>query len=336
MAAYYTLQVARRDWRLFQRYIRRHRLPEDLVTWELLAKSSPELEEVWKELYSILRDGGYTLWPTASNGVSSSPGQVRNDPLSRAARAREGHGVIIRVIVVKEEGHKHIRILRKIATGEVSLCSDNHTLPLFGELELEDIIFGIFPKVNGIVKGADGTWATNSVGDIIDMLMQMLEALVFIHRMNIAHCDAFCDNFAIQWQPESLKKMKNSPCRPRVYLTNFEYAVEFSPDWPARHRILRGPPQKNSFRNDKPYTRPAPTEVTSLRLYNPFKLDVWQVGNAFSNITTTIGPIDAILMRMVADTAVRESAQKTLDRLTTVVHSMTAESLLFPPITLTN
>jgi hypothetical protein len=95
----------------------------------------------------------------------------------RAARTRDGLDVIIRVIVIGNEGHDHLKILRTIATGENSLLSTNHTLPMFMELQFEDIVFGIFPKVGAQVMEAFGfrVWPNNSIGDIIDMLMQMLE-----------------------------------------------------------------------------------------------------------------------------------------------------------------
>ena len=95
--------------------------------------------------------------------------------LARPARTRDGLDVVIRVIVIGDEGRNHLKILRTIATGEKSMFSNNHTLPMFQEFQFEDIIFGIFPKVGGELLSAYGFWAKNSVGDIIEMLMQMLE-----------------------------------------------------------------------------------------------------------------------------------------------------------------
>jgi len=46
---------------------------------------------------------------------------------------------------------------------------------MFSEFEFEDIIFGVFPKVGSDVFQAYGFWAKNSVGDIVQMLLQMLE-----------------------------------------------------------------------------------------------------------------------------------------------------------------
>ena len=101
--------------------------------------------------------------------------------LSRAGRTRDGLDVVIRVVVIGNEGHDHLKILRKIATGENSLLSNNHVLPMVAEFQFEDIIFGIFPKVGGDMRGMYGLWAKNSVGDIIEMLMQMLEVSFTFH-----------------------------------------------------------------------------------------------------------------------------------------------------------
>lgn len=46
---------------------------------------------------------------------------------------------------------------------------------MLAEFQFEDITFGIFPKVGGSVQHAYGCWTKNSVGDNIEMLMQMLE-----------------------------------------------------------------------------------------------------------------------------------------------------------------
>jgi len=59
--------------------------------------------------------------------------------------------------------------------GEKSLFDNNHTLPMFAEFEFEDIVFGVFPKVGSEVLLAYGSWARNSVGDVVEMLVQMLE-----------------------------------------------------------------------------------------------------------------------------------------------------------------
>jgi hypothetical protein len=63
--------------------------------------------------------------------------------------------------------------------------STNHTLPMIIEFQFEDIIFGIFPLVGGEMCYAFGFWPNNSVGDIIDMQMQMLEVDFTYYRPSI-------------------------------------------------------------------------------------------------------------------------------------------------------
>ena len=46
---------------------------------------------------------------------------------------------------------------------------------MFMEVQFEDIVFGIFPKVGAEALYAFGYWPKNSVGDIVDILLQMLE-----------------------------------------------------------------------------------------------------------------------------------------------------------------
>jgi hypothetical protein len=114
------------------------------------------------------------------------PDFYKKNGLARPARTRDGLDVVIRVIVMGDEGYDHLKILRTIATGEKSLFSNNHALPMFQEFQFEDIIFGIFPKVGGEMKYAYRYWAKNSVGDIIEMLMQMLEVSFTFHIMPLS------------------------------------------------------------------------------------------------------------------------------------------------------
>lgn len=82
--------------------------------------------------------------------------------------------MILRVLKVGEEGRQHLEILRFLARGPQSLLSTNHTLPLLQEIEVVDITFGVFPYAGGVVREAYDYWAKNSVGDLVDMVLQML------------------------------------------------------------------------------------------------------------------------------------------------------------------
>ena len=62
-----------------------------------------------------------------------------------------------------------------MAQGPQSLFSENHMLQMLEEVQFDDITFGIFPRVGSSLSEAYGRWAQNSVGDVLDMLMQALE-----------------------------------------------------------------------------------------------------------------------------------------------------------------
>ena len=94
------------------------------------------------------------------------------NPLIRALRSHEGQDVVMRVIVVGDNGRKHLDILRELATAPEALISVNHTLPMIREVQFGHITFGVFPLVGYTL---DVSWANDSVGDILDMLLQALE-----------------------------------------------------------------------------------------------------------------------------------------------------------------
>jgi len=75
--------------------------------------------------------------------------------------------------------------------------------------------------------------------------------------------------------------MTISSTRPRVYLTDFEVAVEFPLECPLSEQVCTGLTINGSVPVEK-YCRHHAPEFVSHKPYNPFKLDVWQVGVSFS------------------------------------------------------
>jgi hypothetical protein len=77
--------------------------------------------------------------------------------------------------------------------------------------------------------------------------------------------------------------MKISFTRPRVYLIDFEVAIQFPAECPETERVSMGLPLGGSFTDPEKYGRPHAPECTSGIAYSPFKLDVWQLGISFSD-----------------------------------------------------
>ena len=106
--------------------------------------------------------------------TSSLTLQFKN-PLTRASQTAHGQPVVIRVMATQDEGHEYLSIIRKVSTSPLTLLCNNHCLPLLREFALEDIIFGVFPKTGELLENAWFAWTKNSVGDILDMFLQILE-----------------------------------------------------------------------------------------------------------------------------------------------------------------
>ncbi|KAF9538438.1 hypothetical protein CPC08DRAFT_717565 [Agrocybe pediades] len=327
---------------------------------------------VWGMLEEIIRDHGYELWPRIGNSTCASdrflvddekfpemekpsgyafvhperdstdddPGSMQRlcvmdylNDLSRPATSKSGFDVVIRVMVIKDDGREQLDIIRRAATGTASFWSNNHCLPMIDEIVFDDIVLGVFPKVGGLFRHSYDAWAKDSVGDILEMIMQMLEALEFIHGMNIAHRDAFQDNFLVQWQPESLSTNKISPSRPRVYLIDFETAISFPSHYKESECLVTGLPLTGSLNDDaNAYARPPAPECISGSPYSPFKLDVWQLGQSLSFMKTKIHSIDQVIEEMtIADSAIRLGSGETLDKLRHAVYAIPPQSLLYAP-----
>ncbi|TFK89444.1 hypothetical protein K466DRAFT_486812, partial [Polyporus arcularius HHB13444] len=256
------------------------------------------------------------------------------NPLCWAARAADGRDVVIRVLAIGSHGRKHVEILKLLSQNHYSVIDRNHAIPVFELLAYQDVTFAILPKVGFSMLFAYGSlsWAKNSVGDLIDMIMQCVEALDFIHYVGVAHMDAFKDNFLVQFWPESLASNRIAITRPRVYLNDFETAVYFPPDVPLEKRLSVGLPSGDSFPLER-YSRPKPPELLSEQPYDPFKLDVWQLAISFVDLTTTIPSIDSVMEAMRSpDASSRPSSREALSKLVEAVASLPPQSLLIPPV----
>ncbi|TRM60615.1 hypothetical protein BD626DRAFT_460993 [Schizophyllum amplum] len=234
-------------------------------------------------------------------------------------------------MAVGDDGRDQLRIWRDLATAPHALLSSNHTLPLVREINVGHMTLGVFPRVSQSLDWVYSETPQNSVGDVLDMVLQALEGLSFIHSLGIAHRDAFKSNFLVQFYPESLTAGVVPAHKPRVYLIDFEQAVRFPADCTSSERVCTGPPYSGSIKQR--YNRNCIPEMLSGEPYDPFKLDVWQLGNSLADFDSTLEPVESVLDCMASmDPACRLTADEALSRLRAYVESVPPKSLLFPPV----
>lgn len=82
---------------------------------------------------------------------------------------------MVRVLAIGEHGRDHVEILKTASIGPYAFYEDNHNIPLLDLVYFDNITFGVFPRVGCRMQEAYGFWAKNSVGDVLDMILQCLE-----------------------------------------------------------------------------------------------------------------------------------------------------------------
>jgi hypothetical protein len=201
----------------------RKKLPQDLTEW----RAHGRYVTSWNYLRKFLASHGYNLWPFdpvrprtlsppgwdygAPNGFLHLPSTLLSAPetnvdYSQGVQlglggitvprniiwpARHDHGdVVVRVLSVGGEGQRSLKILRQVATAPESLMRSNHSLPLFREIMLQDIVLGIFPRVTASLAEIFTPNALSFMAerDVLEILMQCLEVyrICLLTRQNLS------------------------------------------------------------------------------------------------------------------------------------------------------
>ncbi|KDR77468.1 hypothetical protein GALMADRAFT_95203 [Galerina marginata CBS 339.88] len=275
----------------------REAFPKDLEVWRIRYGPDDDYMEVWKAPEPLLAKHGLQRWavgfgsqqretkelPPPDNYIFIGPNTQRSlvrikqylswNGLSHAARGYNGRDFILRVMTAGGQGHNHLDIMRRLSRPPDILRSQNHVLPMLDEIVFEDIVIGIFPRCSYNFTEAADMDEFASVEDLLYMVLQALEGITFLHGNSIAHRDLFLNNFMVEWCPASISHGR-SITRPRVYIIDFETAVEFPETSSDSDRLCLECPFERET-----YGRPMPPELESGDPYSPFLLDIWQFGS---------------------------------------------------------
>ncbi|EJD37711.1 hypothetical protein AURDEDRAFT_173223 [Auricularia subglabra TFB-10046 SS5] len=167
----------------------------------------------------------------------------------------------------------------------------------------------------------------------------MSEGLAFCHERLVAHLDCFDGNWLgnlntyegqeFPYSPPSERRFK--PLRSlfpfKIYLIDFECAVSFSPDSVPSTRLVTGFPSDG-------YDRPMPPEMEATEPYDPFAVDIWQLGFYFDRLSC-LGHLPASLRALFSRMRVpvpadRPSAKTVLAELMALRDSFSPEELKMP------
>ncbi|KZV85653.1 hypothetical protein EXIGLDRAFT_837775 [Exidia glandulosa HHB12029] len=207
------------------------------------------------------------------------------------ARTADCRDVLIRIVSMGDEGLNHRTALERLSTGNVASVIGNHAVPVLQWLTLEHITFAVLPLLSQVDPVR--YYCYEDVDDVLKTMIQMLEGVAFIHSKNVAHLDLWVGNFlcnyAEDFGPVTFSSQDRAvPVPPfrstfpfNLYIIDFENCACFDLDSDsATHRISGLPPGLVDSR----YNRPRYPEMKSDEPYDPFFVDVWQLGRRFHNL----------------------------------------------------
>ncbi|KZW02847.1 hypothetical protein EXIGLDRAFT_828981 [Exidia glandulosa HHB12029] len=342
-------------------------------TIERLRRACPDPFEVhprtfWDGFEEFFRANGYELWVArprseyfppdnrdrAPDGFfylhPDDPTNVKRFPTTRPclcpARTRDGRDVMLRVISIGASGIQHKRALERVSTGNVASVIGNHAIPVLQWLTLNDITFAVFPMLS--VFDAAMVYDFQNVGELMETMVQMLEALEFCHSRLVAHRDVFpgnwLSNFGSSKGPDqsaaAVGGVLGRPPKPfrslfpfKLYLIDFEFAVCFDEDSDPASRLVTGKPITEG--DGHQYARPHAPELLGPPdvPHSPFALDIWQLGQYFFELPVLDFTYDTetVIVDMLArDPANRPSAREATESMRKVLRNMSLEELKAP------
>ncbi|KAF9003806.1 hypothetical protein BDZ89DRAFT_1026498 [Hymenopellis radicata] len=299
--------------------------PRTISEWRCADDASAEL--LWFKLGAVLRKNGLESWRYKGFVELERPdkaldnGYMRSGRLSsttrvehlhitifqyttallRAVRCKSGADFVCKVLVIGTDGQTGLFALRQALSGLSIFQAENHILPLLREIQVDNLTIGVFPMGSSVCLSdvvRESILSEHcSLGDLLHIVVQALEALMFLHEKRVGHRDAFPNNFMVEWMPDSLCQTRRPlAAHPRVWLFDFETAIAFPPSNALDDCRCYGLPFPNV--PVESYTRPVPNFILEGQEYNPFELDVWQFVLHLRRLTCANEKVQSLLAEM--------------------------------------
>ncbi|KAF5388386.1 hypothetical protein D9615_000861 [Tricholomella constricta] len=255
-----------------------------------------EHEETWRDRYSFLLSKGYQLRSRYEPDWSPSWLTMDIDPaycddaketvlpmILDARRRTDGVTVCIKRISPNTVTNE-VKIAKYLSTDKMLRDPTNHCVPIWDTFKdpiLPQVEYIIMPPLRPYANPEFGV-----VGEVVDFVTQTIEAMGFMHKHLIAHGDLTTQNIMMDPRPilPSGWHFVAKHCTPdgvtpisplaridypvRYLIIDFDCSVRLSPGQPHLVRYFGG-------RDDDP------PEYKSRDPYDPFKIDVFTLGNVF-------------------------------------------------------
>ncbi|KAK7689873.1 hypothetical protein QCA50_006512 [Cerrena zonata] len=264
---------------------------------ELLTSLGPH-EIPWRDRYNFLASKGYTLRPRYHPEWKASwltNGEKMDDcedfwrahlrpSLLDATRTADGATVYVKKV---KTGDEESHIARMLSSDELRSDPSNHCVPILDYFQ-DDNDPSISYMVMPFLRPTDEP-AFETVGNVIEFVDQILEGLVFMHHHRVAHRDCALPNIMMDANamfPQGFHPLQiyflpdaktvafyksRANISVRYYYVDFGLSSHFSSDiHPTEVTGIYGRDQ------DVP-------ELSDNVPYNPFKTDIFIIGNMLRN-----------------------------------------------------
>ncbi|KAG0696944.1 hypothetical protein DFH29DRAFT_836369 [Suillus ampliporus] len=307
-------------------------------------------EEIWwRDRFLWLKEVGYQLrsryapdwvpswqgtdkyWAVCEDSFHMAAAQVVS-----ATRISDGVHVVLKRIQRSLHPHE-IEVGRFLASEPLGGQHENHCVEMFDVLQVPDEADEAILVLPLLRPFDDPPFET--IGEIIDFVLQVFEGLQFMHKYHVAHRD--CMDLNIMMDPKEMYPHPYHPCRPSRRLDMKGWAKHRSrTECPPRYLFIDfGISRRYQASESAPLEPPiwggyknVPEFQLSNEPCNPFPTDVWYLGFALQqqllNVYHGLGFMEPLILDMVQnDPAQRPTMDEVMSRFVTVYKALSTWKL---------
>ncbi|KZV99365.1 hypothetical protein EXIGLDRAFT_640546 [Exidia glandulosa HHB12029] len=255
-------------------------------------------ERFWRDLHPFLVERGYTLrprltpgWKPSWTGTDINPVFCEDHWMSVLpwvvdARKADGSVVAIKWIPDAEHTVHELEIMRFLSSDDLRKDPRNRAVPLLDTFSHPTLPHGVFivtPWLGSLIH-----FPVKFVNELMDFMLQTFDAIAFLHEHGVAHRDCTGPNIMVDFKTLYPPGVTWHPQRPGY---NHDTTKFVEPRWRWRGKAqyyLIDYGISSRFEGPGPHLvtgvlgrDQGPPELSDNTPYDPFKIDVFTIGNYF-------------------------------------------------------